>query len=172
MLKVAGIILLMTGSIGMGLVLKKEAGNHLQELYRFRTILQMLQNEILYHKSPLPEACRRIGSSLKDPYRSAFFRIHDEMTGHCGENFLQIWQKHMSACLKAVKVSPEEKDILLDLGSCTAYSDERAQAEAMNLYMHRLDLAADRLEKNLEQKEKLIMSMSVMGGLLLTVILL
>lgn len=172
MLKAAGVALLMIGSIGMGLVLKKEAGDHLQELYRFRTILQMLQNEILYHKSPLPEVCLRIGSSLEDPYRSAFFRIHDEMTGRCGESFLQIWQKHMTVCLKAVKVSPGEKDILLELGSCAAYSDERAQAEAINLYMHRLDLAADRLEKNLEHKEKLIMSMSVMGGLLLAVILL
>ncbi len=151
---------------------KKEAGGHVQELYRFRTILQMLQQEILYHKSSLPEACRRIGISSEEPYRSAFLRVHEAMCSSQGESFLQIWQKYMTECMQDVHVSAEEKRILLDLGSCAAYSDERAQAEAMDLYLHRLDLAAERLEKNLADKEKVIMSMSIMGGLLLSVILL
>ena len=171
MLRFLGIALLVSGSIGLGLSARDRLKNNLEVLYQIRQIFKMFQNEITYSRAPLPEACRRIGMRMEEPYRNAFLMIHEEMLENNGKSFTVIWKKHMEKCLKEIPVSQEDKKIFLDFGNCIGFADGEMQAEAMEQYMHKINISVERLEKDMVNKCKVIMSLSVMGGLMIAVIL-
>lgn len=172
MLRLAGILLLMAGSIGAGWSAKEKLKASLEDLYRMRQILQMFQSEIAYSRSPLPETCVRVGNRVSEPYRSAFYAIRGEMLANKGDSFLTIWRRQMEICMKKLSIAKEEKQIFMDFGSCIGYMDGDIQAKAVEQYMHKLEIAIGRMEKEMADKCKVIMSLSVMGGLMLVIILL
>lgn len=172
MLRIIGVSLLMIGSIGTGWTIKEKMKKNLDSLYCMKQILQMFQNEMAYSKSPLPEACTEIGNRVEEPYRSAFFSIKEEMLANRGEPFLNVWQKQMQLCMKELPISKEDISVFLDFGGCIGYMDGKIQAEAINQHIHKLDISIGRMEKDMANKCKVIMSLSIMGGLMLVIILL
>ncbi len=171
MLRLIGILFLMGGSFGLGLSLKNRMKDNLNALYQIQQIFKMLQNEITYSKAPLPEACRRIGSRIKEPYGKAFKEIYEKMLLNNGCSFSEVWKECMKKCLKGAVLSEEEKRVCLDFGDCAVYMDEKMQAEAIEQYLHRLELSVKKLEEDMINKSKVIMSLSVMGGLFVAIIL-
>ncbi|WP_342759759.1 stage III sporulation protein AB [Kineothrix sedimenti] len=171
MLRLIGIIFLVGGSFGLGLSMKNRMKDNLNALYQVQQIFKMLQNEITYSKAPLPEACRRIGSRIKEPYGRAFHDIYEKMLLNSGCSFSEIWKECMKKCLKGTALSEEEKRVCLDFADCAGYMDGKMQAEAIEQYLHRLELSVKKLEEDMINKSKVIMSLSVMGGLLVAIIL-
>ncbi|NLL76771.1 MAG: hypothetical protein GX235_05940 [Clostridiales bacterium] len=171
MLRFIGIVLLMSGSFGLGWSLKNRMKENLNSLYQIQQIFKMLQNEITYSKASLPEACRRIGYKVKEPYGNAFEEIYEKMLINSGCSFSEIWKQSMKKYLNGVTLSEEEKKICLDFGDCAGYVDGKMQAQAIEQYIHRLELSVKKLEEDIINKSKVIMSLSVMGGLLITIIL-
>lgn len=171
MLRGIGAFLLLCGSAGVGWTMKNSLKERLRTLYRIRQIFLMLQNEITYSKASLPEACRRIGGRLEEPFHDAFFRIYEDMSANGGGSFSGIWKKNMELCIKGLDISQEDKRILTGFGECAGYMDGQMQAKAVDRYMHELDLSIKKLEDDMVNKSKVIMSLSIMGGMLLAIIL-
>ncbi len=172
MFRLIGVLLLMAGSIGIGWSVKERLKKNLEDLYRMKQILHMLQNEIEYSRAPLPEACARVGNRVPEPYRSAFFSIRREMLVNDGRSFWEIWSRQMEECMKELSVAREDKTNFLDFGNCIGFMDGKMQAGAVGQYMHKLDISIGRMEKEMADKCKVIMSLSIMGGLMLVIILL
>lgn len=172
MLRFAGAVLLMVGCIGSGWSAKERLKRNLDDLYRIRQIFQMFQSEIIYSRAPIPEACLRIGGRAGEPYRSALLSIKEEMTADYGESFLDIWNRQIKICMRKLSVSGEDKRLFLDFGSCIGYTDEKMQTQAVEQYIHKLDISIGRMEKDMADKCKVIMSLSIAGGLTLAIILL
>lgn len=172
MLRVAGAVLLMAGCIGSGWSAKERLKKNLDDLYRIRQIFQMFQSEIAYSRAPLPEACMRIGNRLEEPYRSALLSVREEMLADHGKSFLDIWDRQIGICMRKLSLVEADKRLLLDFGSCVGYIDGKMQTQAVEQYIHKLDISIGRMEKDMADKCKVIMSLSIMGGLLLAIILL
>lgn len=162
----------MAGSAGMGWSIKEKLKRNLDDLYRMKQIFQMFQHEIAYSRAPLPEACGKIGNRVGEPYRSAFFAIREEMLANHGESFFTVWKKWMGVCVKGLPIAKEDRDTFLHFGSCIGYMDGKMQAEAVGQYIHKLDLSIERLERDMANKCRVIMSLSIMGGLMLVIMLL
>lgn len=172
MLRVAGAVLLMAGCIGSGWSAKERLKKNLDDLYRIRQIFQMFQSEIAYSRAPLPEACMRIGNRLEEPYRSALLSVREEMLADHGKSFLDIWDRQIGICMRKLSLAEADKRLLLDFGSCVGYIDGKMQTQAVEQYIHKLDISIGRMERDMADKCKVIMSLSIMGGLLLAIILL
>lgn len=155
----------------MGWSVRDRLKGKLNDLYQIREMFKMLQNEIIYSRAALPEACRHIGERVNKPYAEAFKSIHEEMIANSGQSFCLVWKKHMGKCLQEITVSGEDKKILLEFGNCIGFMDGTMQAQAVEQYMHRLNLSIEKMEKEMADKCKVIMSLSVMGGLMLAIIL-
>ena len=172
MLRAVGAVLLMAGCIGSGWSVKEGLKKNLDDLYRIRQIFQMFQSEIAYSRAPLPEACLRIGNRSEEPYRSALLSVREEMLADHGRPFLDIWDRQIGICIRNLSVAETDKRLFLDFGSCIGYMDGKMQTQAVEQYIHKLDLSIGKMEKDMADKCKVIMSLSIMGGLLLAVILL
>ncbi len=172
MLRVIGVLLLMAGSVGTGWSIKEKWKASLEVLYQMRQILEMFQNEIAYSRASLPEACSRIGARVEEPYRGAFISIREEMLANRGLPFDTIWKEEMKKCLEKLPAAGGDKRVFLDFGSCIGYMDGEMQAEAVEQYVHKLNISIERMEKDMWNKYKVIMSLSIMGGLMLAIMLL
>lgn len=161
----------MTGSIGVGVALRDRVKRGLEQLYQMRQIMKMFQSEITYTHAPLPEACRRVGGQVKSPYREALLQIHEQMQQNAGESFDIIWKRHMGKCLKQLDVHREEQRILYEFGESVGFMDGQMQTEILGQLIYKLELAIDRQEKEQVNKCRVIMSLSVMGGLMVAIIL-
>ena len=78
----------------------------------------------------------------------------------------------MEECMKELSVAREDKRNFLDFGNCIGFMAGKMQAGAVGQYMHKLDISIGRMEKEMADKCKVIMSLSIMGGLMLVIILL
>lgn len=171
MLRLLGIFCLSIGCAGLGWSMKDRLKKGLEELYQVRQILKMMQSEITYSRASLPEACLRLAGRAPEPYREALEGIHEEMLANKGTTFDAIWRRQMERCTRRLVLHAEEKRRLLEFGSCVGFMDGQMQAQMLEQYIHRLELSIERQEKDMANKSKVIMSLSIMGGLMIAVIL-
>ena len=78
----------------------------------------------------------------------------------------------MNICMRKLSIAGEDKRLFLDFGSCIGYADEKMQIQAVEQYIYKLDISIKRMEKDMTDKCKVVMSLSIMGGLVLAIILL
>ena len=78
----------------------------------------------------------------------------------------------MEECMKKLPVAGTDRKVFLDFGSCIGYLDGEMQAEAVEQYIHKLNISIEKMEKDMWNKYKVIMSLSIMGGLMLAIMLL
>lgn len=171
MLRLLGILLLSAGCMGIGWSWKERLKKGLEESYEVWQILKMFQSEIIYSHAPMPEACLRIAGRVPEPYREAFFEVYKEMLANHGITFAEVWKRQMEGCTGKLVMPAEEKKRFLEFGSCAGFMDGQVQAQMLEQHIRRLELSIDRQEKEMVNKSRVIMSLSVMGGFMIAVLL-
>lgn len=172
MLKLAGILLLITGCIGLGVNKVAEEKRHIRELREIRRIVQRMQSEMIYGKRTLPEICLLFSQCLGEPYRSAFLEIFQRLEENDGSTLENIWKERMGVCMDTLPLKEEEKEILLFLPKHQGILDETIQAADVGQSLDFLTAHIGQAEAEYENKSKVIMSISVMTGLFLVILLL
>lgn len=172
MLKLAGVVLLMSGCVGMGISKVKEEKRRTKELRQIKRIIIRIQNEMVYGKRTLPEICFLLSGCMEQPYQEIFFKIYQKLGENRGEIFEKLWKEQMKTGLKELPLKTEEKDILCNLPEHLGIQDETMQAAGIG---QSLDIVTDRIrqsETEYESKAKVIMSLSVTAGLFISILLL
>lgn len=78
----------------------------------------------------------------------------------------------MEKCTVRSALPAEEKKRLLELGNCVGFMDGQMQAQMLEQQIRRLELSVGKQEKELADKGRVIMSLSIMGGVMIGIILL
>lgn len=172
MLKLAGISLLMTGCIGLGINKVSEERQRIYELREIRRLILRIQSEMVYGKRTLPEICLLLNQCVGEPYKQAFSEIFDKLEENDGSVLGDIWKEKMRACMKEMPLKEEEKAVLINLPEQLGILDENIQAANIG---QSLDVIEERIKRTgleYEGKSRVIMSISVMAGLFLIILLL
>lgn len=172
MLRVAGAFCIISGCTGIGLWYRARLHTAVWHLRYMQQILNLFISEVRYGKATLPECCKQVGEKAKEPYRGAMLSIYAEMGRHDGESFYEKWQIKMKQALREIPVTSAEKEMFLEFCECSGLSDNQMQIRAIEQYRDMLAYAVKNREDNLEKQGRLASGLGVMGGLLLTVILL
>lgn len=172
MCKLAGILLLMIGCIGLGRNKVAEEKRRIRELREIRRMVLRIQNEITYGKRTLPEICLLFSQCMEEPYCRGFLQIFQKLNENDGSALAPIWREQMDACMAALPLKDEEKDILRNLPEHMGILDETMQAADVGQSLDFLTEHICQAQREYESKTKVIMSISVMTGLFLTILLL
>ena len=171
MLKLAGALCIMAGCVGWGegkIREEKDRVRHLRELIR---IIRRIQEEIRYGKRTLPEICL-ILSEYSDPwYRPHFRKIYEQFDRRNGTGLNAVWLRQMAFCFQGVPLQEEEKDVLIRLPENMGIQEETLQAENIGLSMDMLIRKCRQAEETYQNKSRVIRSVSILTGFLLTIIL-
>lgn len=171
MLKLAGILCILAGCMGMGGDRIREEKNrvrHLQELIR---IMKRIQNEIGYGKHTLPEICLILSEHCYEPYRKYFRAIYEQTRQQGGGRLDRVWEQQIRLCLQNAPLQEEEKEILYSLLRNTGIQEETYQAESMGQSMDLLTRKCRQAEDAYENKSRMIFSLSILAGVFLVILL-
>ena len=76
----------------------------------------------------------------------------------------------MEKCTGSSALPAEEKKRLLELGNCVGFMDGQMQAHILEQQIRRLELSIGKQEKEMADKGRVIMSLSIMGGVIIGII--
>ncbi|MDE6845365.1 MAG: stage III sporulation protein AB [Lachnospiraceae bacterium] len=172
MLKLAGILCILAGCIGLGGSKIREERcrvEHLRELIR---IIKRIQNEISYGKHTLPEICHILSEYSDVLYQPHFRIIYEQMEQGNGICLAQVWQQEMEQCLKEIPLLKEEKYILINLPRNLGMPEEKQQAESIGQSLDLLMRRCRQAEDAYDNKSRMIFSVSLLAGIFLTILLL
>ncbi len=172
MYKIVGIFCILAGCMGLGRLKvrqEKERIRHLRELIR---IIRRMQDEISYGKHTLPEICLILADNVDDCYSPCFREIHRQMLEGDGTGLKEVWGEQMGVCLQNLPLQEDEREIIRQLPACLGLQEETRQALGFEQAVRLLSGKCQKAEETYENKSKMIGSVSILAGLLLSILLL
>ncbi len=172
MYKVVGILCILAGCAGFGNLKVRQEKDRIRHLRAFIHIMRRIQNEISYGKHTVPEICLIIADCGENGYASYFKEIHRQMCQGNGTGLKETWKEQMEACLRELPLQAEEKEVIMNLPVFLGLQEENRQAMGLEQSVELLTRKCRQAEEAYDNRAKMIHSVSILAGLLLSILLL
>ncbi|MDD3279183.1 MAG: stage III sporulation protein AB [Lachnospiraceae bacterium] len=144
----------------------------LKDLKIWYRITLLLQSEISYKRTPLPEAFTDIAGKVEEPYRRFLLEVSGEMRQMRDAPLSVIFSENVERYLADTCLNGEERKRLMELGADLGFLDKQMQLDTLESFRLEYRSKIDELQQQLPVKKKLYRSLGVMGGLFLAVLFL
>ncbi|MBP3603240.1 MAG: stage III sporulation protein AB [Lachnospiraceae bacterium] len=172
MIKLFGIILLLGGSTGFAFCLCQDRREHLFLLKEMRLFFSLVQEEIRYSGLPVTEIIKNVNTKISGPYYNALSNVMEKLSWEEGNHLKDVWKGEMEKVMEHTPLSRQEKELFIRFPDSLGMPEKDGQANALAGYMRELDGWIQELEQEEKSKNKVIMSMGMATGILLSVLLL
>lgn len=168
---VIGSLLVILGAFGFSASLCREYRMRLILLKRIRGVYEYMEFQISYGKLPIPEILRKL--SLKDElcFQQEFGRIARRME-EGGQDLSVIWKEELRPALSKSGLKQKEQEWLLAFPTKQGFLKGQAQAESLSEIRLELEEGIRSLQQEQKSRNKMIMSVGVAGGVLLSILFL
>ena len=172
MLRLAGCLIVVMGSSGLALRIVKERRKYLERCRMWRELFLLMENEIMFQKSSLPEICSRAGMHLSGSNRRFLEHIGEAFEGGGGETLGEIWRREAESIFEEEPLNKELETEVEMLGERLCFEDSNMQRKMLQDMERYLKKHEEEQESLNRERNKLTLCAGVMGGLLLTILLL
>lgn len=171
MIKVIGCIVIVFASSGLGYMLGAKFKTRVKELGLIKITLQMLETEIVYSNTPLPDAFEIIYTKSSAPVNSMFksmSRLLNEKThSTVGEAF--------KCALEEVKdtlcINKEDVELLKSFGNSLGSSDIDGQIKNFKMTIKQIEIQEKKAEESRSKNERMYKNLGILAGLAIAIIL-
>ncbi|MEY8522407.1 stage III sporulation protein AB [Lachnospiraceae bacterium 38-10] len=171
MLRIFGIFVIMAGSSGCAYSIVRERGEYLERCRQWLELFELMENEIAFQKSSLPEICARSGSRLTGNKKLFLDRVGQAFVDG-GDTLGEVWRREIRRILELEPLNGEVEKEVEELGERLCFEDGGMQRKMLSDMGRYLEKHLKEQESLNREKNKLTLCAGVMGGLLLTVLLL
>lgn len=133
--------------------------------------IQLLETEIIYGATPLPEAMEEVALRCDSEIAGLFRETARELRKMEGSTGGEAWHRAIEAFVPATALNKQDIQILRRLGSSLGFSDREDQAKHLQLAKSQLAAAAAQAEMNAKKSAAVYRYLGVLGGLLLVLVL-
>ena len=172
MLRILGILVIIAGSSGCALTIVRERAAYLERCRSWRELLRLMENEIAFQKSSLPEICARAGRHLTGDKKIFLDRIGRALEEDGGETLGEIWRREAGLIFQREPVKREIEEEVEELGGRLCFEDGDLMSKILKEAEGYIRKHQEEQERISREKNKLTLCAGVMGGLLLTILLL
>jgi len=169
--RILGTLLIMAGSVGLGLYYSAKESFRVQDLLEFKKALLILSSEIEYMRSTLSEASANIAKRTGLGIGKIFENFSQLLTKSEGETAYQLWIAAMDTGKENTFLAAEDRAVLEDFGKTLGYLDKTMQKNSIEYAVTYIDEKAATLQKQSDKNTRMYRSLSIIGGLLITVVL-
>ncbi len=163
-------VIFSTGCIGFQCAQKLQ--DRVKDLYMIKKILAMLMGEIQYANSTFEEAFASIAARVEEPWKGFMSGMSERLGELSGQPFAQIWKEQVDKQLKRTALAVADRQELCALGEHLGYLDAAMQLGTIKLYLEQLEIKLAQLNEENGKKKKLYQYLGVMGGILITIVML
>lgn len=171
MLKLLGILCILSGSTGFGLLCAQELELRIQELQKLQEVVLLLRGEIRYVRCPLCELFFHAGASTGEPFESFFIQTAEDLQQRNGQTSEEIWKKNMRKYLSGLHISRSEYQDLEKLGSMLGCLDAGMQINALDYYEEQLRLSCGQAREASRSRRRLYQYMGALAGAALVILI-
>lgn len=172
MLKIAGVIILLTGCIGYAGCLNASMNRGVEELKDFIYIFELLKSGIAYRGEMLPEACRFTGMRRKGKIGGIFTGIGEHAESNREKSFAEHWKEGLRKYFKDSSLKKKEQEYLTAFPEYIGFSDEAMQITVMEEYITQLKRRKEEQEQIYQNRKKVVLSICMASGGALVILLL
>lgn len=100
MIKILGSLIVIFAGIGFGFHKAAKEQKRLEQGIAIKRMLYLLQGEIRYGFTPLPEAVLKISTKTEKEYQPFLKKVAKQLETHSEESFAKVWQQTAEQKLK------------------------------------------------------------------------
>lgn len=171
-LKIIGSLFVVGSCSLMGFYISNEAKMRIQQLLEFKKYMILLQGDIRYASTPLPEAVHRLALRAEGVFREFFGELSERLMEYRGETFSDIWNELVKEYLKLTSLQAKDISAIQSLGDTIGYLDKELQMNTFELFLSQLEQEIRSQQDTIAQKTKMYNCMGVMAGVFITILLL
>lgn len=166
-----GASLLVLGGVMYGTGLARSMYARVRELGDLVNSLHLLETEIAFTHTPLPEACEHVAQATRGAVRRLFRMLCQEFASHRQLHVTELWRKAVRDWAQHCHLHPDELYVLSALGAILGRSAADEQARSLRYTYERLDGIRQQLERDLEKQSRMRVYLGVAGGVVLAILL-
>lgn len=172
MLKIMGMLIVITGSSGFALSIVRERKVYLRRCRSWREVFSLIESEIAFQKSSLPEICSRAGMHLSGNKKLFLERIGQALDRGEGGTLEEIWRRESGLVFAEEPLKKEAESEIKALGGNLCFEDSGMQRKVLRDIETYLKKHEEEQENLNRERNRLTLCAGVMGGLLLMVLFL
>jgi len=169
--KLVGAALVFLASSSLGVLLARNLALRQEVLRELQVALQLLETEIAYAASPLPEALHRVAERTRPPTRHLFAAAGRALNGTCGTTAAEAWNQGLAALARAAPLEAEDWAVLTDFGQGLGRGDREDQVKKLPLARSQLRQLEEAAAENRQRQAKVWQTLGLLGGLVLILLL-
>ncbi len=171
MIKFIGASMILTACGSMGFIWGRVYEKRPQQLTSLEGALQLLETEIIYGATPLPEAMELVADKC-DPEIAGLFRDTAlELRKMEGVTAYEAWVRAIEKFSPGTALNNQDLSILKRFGTSLGVSDREDQAKHLQLTKSQLKQAVIQAESASRKNATIYKYLGFLGGLLLILIL-
>lgn len=171
MLKLLGMLLVVGGGGLAGLAVARRYARRPVELRQLQSALQMLETEITYASTILPEALGGVASRCERSVALLFAAARDELLSMQGDTAAEAWEKALQRFYPISSLTSADLAVLRTLGGALGISDGRDQAKHLKLTREQLQAQIEKADRDASGNVKLWSYLGFLGALTVVILI-
>ena len=169
MIRLLGAAFLTVGCGGLGLLAVNRLDSRVRDLRELSAGLEILQRELGWRLSPLPEAMEAAAAGTKDRAAQFFSFGAQQSKRLAGTPFRTLWSKGLEQC--PLRLNREDRSLLEQLGPVLGRYDGDSQRQAVENALASLSRQLARAEDDRRRLGRVYGVLGVTAGLFLALVL-
>lgn len=132
--------------------------------------LQMLETEILYSATPLPELLKKVAKKSKPEISNILLATSDTLYKKEGLLFADVWEKAVEKETEYTSFTKEDIEILVTLGKNMGISDSKDQIKHIHLTMEEVKRSYEQSIVMQNKNVKLYRNLGILLGITIVII--
>lgn len=171
LLKLLGSLIIVITSSWIGFIIAGYYRERPKQLRDFQSALQMLQTEIIYGSTPIPEALSRIAKKTNMPVSTFFQNVKEILYNYRGYTVDEAWEIALKNLHRESSLNKTDKEILSVLGNYLGISDKQDQIKHLKLTSSYLKKQEENAEEERKKNEKMWKYLGVLTGLMIILLI-
>lgn len=171
MLKLIGAISIFMGSGLVGLTVGNNYSQRPEQLKSLRASLAMLESEIAYTSTPLPEALWKVAKHTRHPMAVLFYHSSAQLQSKPGCTAEEAWENAVLKLGHSSALTPSDLEVLYQFGRGLGETGKEEQIKSLQLTKEYLKKQESVAESERVKHERIWKTMGFLVGLAVVLIL-
>ncbi len=171
MIKIIGVLIVIFSGICFGFRKAEKEQKRLEQGIALKRMLYLLQGEIRYGFTPLPEAICRIAQKASDEFMPFLQETARRLGTYEEESFSVVWQESLEKYLNPVILENKFLDPIQTKGETLGYLEKEMQDKTIGFAIEQLEDEIFRMKDQVIKNCKMYRSLGLSCSLLIVIIL-
>lgn len=166
-MNIIGYLALIIGCGCLGLLKAMQIKRRPQEIREMINALALLDTEIFWGSTPLPEAFRNLKERVEPPWKGFFSQLETSLTD--GANAASAWHNTIQNQRNKFSLLEDDWKVINGLGKGLGRSDRNEQHKQLELVQRHLNSVAEGARENAESKAKMWSYLGFLSGMAIVI---